>query len=154
MPIEGNILNTKAVNVKQRQELLLVIHNEPWAVEKMWVNERGEIMVKMLEMLHPIALGDLKGQYNHLLRTHKMHIRSWRTTGGELIPGFVSERGHLLSYIGLNLNIVLSEPKPHTSNKQNDGIERARDLSVGKEPQGHKTGVPGQLLVTEPNRQR
>jgi hypothetical protein len=151
MPIEGNILNTKAVNVKQRQELLLVIHNEPWAVEKMYINERGEVMVKMMEMLHPIALGDLQDKYNRLLRTHKMHIRSWRTTGGELLPGFVSDRGHLLSYIGINLSIVLKELHPHNPNTQSDGNEHERSLFVGQESSSDKARVLGQALVTEPN---
>lgn len=141
MPIEGNTLKTKMVNVKQRQELLYVIHNEPWAVEKMWINERGEVMAKMHDVSFSIAIGDLKDKYCHLLGYNKLHIRSWQTTGGETLPGFISDRGHLLSYIGLNLVIILTPGKPTNTNSERDGIEQEGAIRARPEPSREKAGV-------------
>jgi len=113
MPIQNDtFIETKAILVKERQSALHLMHEEPWSVDELTIDPEGEILVKFYKGPR-INVGRLKSKYNFLL--HKqLQVLRWRVTGGEAIPGYVSEMGVRLRAYGLNLRLLIVTDKAQT----------------------------------------
>ena len=124
MPITDELfIDTKAVLVKERQVALALMHEEPWAVDKVSIDNDGEVLVKFHQG-PSINVGRLKSKYASFYRRN-LHVQRWKVTGGEPIPGYISEHGVRLRTYGLNLRLLIVTDEAKTLSHVGGVLEQA-----------------------------
>jgi hypothetical protein len=121
--LSKNVVATNLANTRQAQERLLLMHDAPHLVEKVYIEPDGTVMCRFEHNLS-VPIGTLKPKYGSVL-SKKLHVQSWRITGGEPMSGYVDNRGIRLSYFGVNLRFLVMEheqvreaaPAPTTSSR-------------------------------------
>lgn len=100
--LNNSTIATKARGVLASQDVLYLMHKEPWCVNHVTIDHDRHIMVAFDDG-PTMFCGNLSPEYQDDPRT--LHIQSWKVTGGEareVVNGFTK-----LQYFGLNLRILI-----------------------------------------------
>jgi hypothetical protein len=105
MPIEGSKLLTNVQGTKQYQDVLFLAKREPHLVERVWIDQDMNVLVKF-DPGPTMRIGVIKDKYR-FLAGRKLHVQSWNITGGVPLYHYARKEGTPLTYLGCNLQVII-----------------------------------------------
>ena len=101
--INDNVIVTKIRGTSMRQNIILLMKEEPWCVKQIFFRDM-RIYVAFDE--GPVVdLGYISDKYKNLLSGQIIFISSWKITGGSLLE---HHRSGACARFGVNIKLILS----------------------------------------------